>query len=326
MDLTTKYMGLTLKNPIIVSSSKLTGTINNVIACAKSGAGAVVLKSLFEEQLLARAEQKTKRNEMYFWYPEANDYIVNLGKESGLEEYLKFVRDAKAAVDIPVIASVNCVSPVEWPKYAAKIQEAGADALELNIAIFPFDRHVSSQQIEDTYVEIVKEVKKYVTIPVSVKIGPYFTNIHAITYRLAEAGADAIVLFNRFYNPDVDINSMQVVTDNVFSNPDEKSIPLRWIALLSADGIPCDLAASTGIHYSIGVAKQLLSGATVTQICTTLYQNGIPYIKEIVTGLEDWMKKHNFKSIEDFRGLMNKQTANTAAFERVQYMKKNFDK
>jgi len=326
MDLTTKYMGLTLKNPIVVSSSKLTGTIGNIIACAEAGAGAVVLKSLFEEQLVARAEQKTKLIEMYFWYPEANDYVVNLGKENGLEEYLKFVRDAKAAVTIPVIASINCVSPVEWPKYAAKIQEAGADAIELNIAIFPFDKNISSQQIEDTYIEIVTEVKKFVTIPVSVKLGMFFTNIHAITHRLAEAGADALVLFNRFYNPDVDISNLQVVTDNVFSNPDEKSISMRWIALLSTAGIRCDLAASTGIHYSAGVVKLLMAGANVTQICTTLYQNGIPYISEMIAGLEEWMKKHNYKNIDEFRGLVNKRSENTAAFERVQYLKKDFDK
>ncbi len=325
MDLSTKYLGLTLKNPVIVSSSKLTGTISNIKACAKAGAGAVVLKSLFEEQITARAKQKTMGNEMYFWYPEADEYVTGLGKEAGLEEYLEFVREAKKSVDIPIIASINCVSPIEWPKYAAKIQEAGADALELNIAIFPFDRQVTSLQIEDTYVEIVKEVKKYVSIPVSVKIGPYFTNVLNISYRLAEAGADALVLFNRFYNPDVDIANMRVVADNVYSSPDEKSIPLRWIALLSANGIPCELAASTGIHYSIGVAKQLLAGASVTQICTTLYQNGIPYIREIVAGLEDWMKKHKFNTIEDFRGKLNKNSEISAGFERLQYLKKNFD-
>lgn len=325
MDLSTTYMGLKLKNPVVVSSSKLTGTIENIKACAKAGAGAIVLKSLFEEQIVAKAESKLKRNEMYFWYPEASDYVVKLSKGSGVKEYLKLIADAKAAIDIPVIASVNCVSPVEWPAFAAQMQEAGADAIELNIAIFPFDKSISSQQIEDMYVEILKAVKKEVSIPVSVKMGRYFTNIHAMADRLAREGADALVLFNRFYNPDVDIASMKVVTDNVFSSPDEKSIPMRWIALLSADGIGCDLAASTGIHYSIGVVKQLLAGATVTQICTTLYQNGIPYIKDIVEGLEDWMRKHHYKSIDEFRGLVNKNAENTAAFERMQYMRKNFD-
>jgi len=325
MDLTTKYMGLDLKNPIVVGSSKLTSTLSNLIVCEQSGAGAVVLKSLFEEQLVARAEQKTMRNEMYFWYPEANDYMVDRVKRSEFEAYLKFVRNAKAVLNIPIIASINCVSPIEWPKYAAKIQDAGADALELNIGIFPFDKNVGSQQIEDMYIEIVQEVKKFVSIPISVKLGMFFTNIHAITHRLADSGTDALVLFNRFYNPDVDIATKQVITDNVFSNPNEKSIPMRWIALLSADKIACDLAASTGIHYATGVAKQLLVGATVTQLCTTLYQNGIPYIGEIITGLEAWMKQNNYKRIDDFRGLLNKVAGSTAGFERIQYLKKDFE-
>lgn len=325
MDLTTTYLGLKLKNPVVVSSSKLTGNIENIVACDKAGAGAIVLKSLFEEQIINRTESKLRNNDHYFWYQEASDFVKSISKNAGLDDYLKLVNAAKQSVKIPVIASVNCVSPLEWPKFASKIQDAGADALELNIAILPFDRNVSSQQIEDTYVEILSEVKKQVTIPVAVKIGPYFTNIMAMAYRLAEAKADGLVLFNRFYNPDVDISRMKVVTDNVFSGPDEKSIPMRWIALLSASGIPTDLAASTGIHYSIGVAKQLLAGATVTQVCTTLYQNGIPYLHEIVSGLSDWMRKHGYKKIEDFRGLVNKYPENTAGFERVQYMKKNFD-
>ncbi|HPG34586.1 MAG TPA: dihydroorotate dehydrogenase-like protein, partial [Lentimicrobium sp.] len=258
-------------------------------------------------------------------YPEASDYVIEISKGRGVNEYLKLIRDAKAAVDIPIIASINCVSPVEWPVFAKKIEEAGADAIELNVAIFPFDKKLNSQRIEDMYVEILNAVKAQVNIPVSVKMGRYFTNIFAMANRLADAGADGLVLFNRFYNPDVDIASMKVVTDNVFSSPDEKSIPMRWIALLSADGIKCDLAASTGIHYSIGVIKQLLAGATVTQICTTLYQNGIPYISEIINGIQDWMKKNHFKKIDDFRGLVNKKTENSAAFERMQYMRKNFD-
>ncbi|MBG0781889.1 MAG: dihydroorotate dehydrogenase-like protein [Bacteroidales bacterium] len=325
MDLSTKYLGLRLKNPIVVSSSKLTGTLPNIKACAEAGAGAVVLKSLFEEQIIAKTEAGLKRNEMYFWYPEALDYVVKISKGSGVNDYLNLIRDAKAAVDIPIIASINCVSPVEWPVFAKKIEEAGADAIELNIAIFPFDKKINSQQIEDMYVEILKAVKAQVSIPVSVKMGRYFTNIFAMANRLADEGADGLVLFNRFYNPDVDIANMKVVTDNVFSSPDEKSIPMRWIALLSADGINCDLAASTGIHYSIGVVKQLLAGATVTQLCTTLYQNGIPYISEILNGIQEWMKKNHFKKIDDFRGLVNKKTENTAAFERMQYMRKNFD-
>jgi dihydroorotate dehydrogenase (fumarate) len=325
MNLSTTYLGLPLDNPVVVSSSKLTGTLENVKACANAGAGAVVLKSLFEEQITARIDSKLRKNEMYFWYPEASEYIQGISKGVGAEDYLKLIVESKKSVKIPVIASINCVSPLEWPKFAYKIQDAGADALELNIAIFPFSKDLSSQQIEDTYVQILTEVKKQITIPVAVKLGPFFTNMMNLSFRLADAGADGLVLFNRFYNPDVDIATAKVVTDNVYSSPDEKSVSMRWIALLSANGISADLAASTGIHYSIGVAKQLLAGATVAQVCTTLYQNGIPYLHEIVNGLSDWMKKKGYKEIADFRGMVNKFPENTAGFERLQYMKKNFE-
>ncbi len=325
MNLSTNYLGLALNNPLVVSSSKLTGTLDNVKACAKAGAGAVVLKSLFEEQISARADAKLRNNEMYFWFPEAADYVKEISKGAGAADYLKLITDAKKAVSIPVIASVNCVSPLEWTHYAAKMQDAGADAIELNISIFPFSKTLSSETIENAYTSIVKEVKQQVTIPVAVKIGPFFTNTMAMAFRLADAGADGLVLFNRFYNPDVDISTAKVVTDNVFSSPDEKSVSMRWIALLKANGFPLDLAASTGIHYSIGVAKQLLAGATVAQLCTTLYQNGIPYLSEIASGLRDWMKKKGYKSVDDFRGLVSKYPENTAGFERLQYMKKNYE-
>ncbi|KAF0129641.1 MAG: dihydroorotate dehydrogenase (fumarate) [Bacteroidetes bacterium] len=325
MNLSTTYLGLPLNNPVVVSSSKLTGTLENVKACANAGAGAVVLKSLFEEQITARIDSKLRKNEMYFWYPEASEYIQGISKGVGAEDYLKLIVESKKSIKIPVIASINCVSPLEWPKFASKIQDAGADALELNIAIFPFSKDLSSQQIEDTYVQILTEVKKQITIPVAVKLGPFFTNMMNLSFRLADAGADGLVLFNRFYNPDVDIATAKVVTDNVYSSPDEKSVSMRWIALLSANRINADLAASTGIHYSIGVAKQLLAGATVAQVCTTLYQNGIPYLHELVNGLSDWMKKKGYKEIADFRGMVNKFPENTAGFERLQYMKKNFE-
>lgn len=325
MNLTTSYLGLSLKNPIVVSSSKLTGTLENIKSIDKAGAGAVVLQSLFEEQIIAKVDAKLRKNEMYFWYPEAAEYVQNISKGAGAEDYLRLIESSKKVVKIPIIASVNCVSQFEWPRFAAKIQEAGADAIELNIAIFPNDRLHSSQQIEETYVEILKAVKSQVNIPVSVKLGPFFTNMLSMAFQLEEAGADGLVLFNRFYNPDVDIATNKVITDNVYSSPDEKSVSMRWIALLSANGFKTDLAASTGIHYSIGVAKQLLAGATVTQICTTLYQNGIPYIKEIVEGLEGWMKKKGYKELADFRGLVNNLPENTAAFERIQFMKKNFE-
>lgn len=325
MDLSTTYLGLPLKNPLVVSSSKLTGNLRNVKECHKAGAGAVVLKSIFEEQIIARVAEKTRKQDFYFWFPEAEEFITNISKGPVLDDYLRLIGDARKETDIPIIASVNCISHSEWVHFASKIEAAGAHALELNIALFPNDRHLSSEAIEDEYLTIVSEVKKQVSIPVSVKIGPFFTNMMSMAWRLQEAGADGLVLFNRFYNPDVDISTAKVVTDNVFSSPDEKSLSMRWIALLRSRQFPADLAASTGIHYSIGVVKQLLAGATVTQLCTTLYQNGIPYLADIKQGVIDWMKKNGHKSVNDFRGLVSRHQENSAGFERLQYMKKNFD-
>ncbi len=325
MDLSTQYLGLQLRNPLVAGSSKLTGTLENVKACARAGAGAVVLKSLFEEQITARIEAKLRKNEMYFWYPDAAKYVHEISKGPDTDDYLKLIVAAKKSVDIPIIASINCVSLSEWTRFAAKMQDAGADALELNIAIFPISRDLTSELIENIYVDILKQVKKEVTIPVAVKIGPFFTNVMAMAYRLAEAGANGLVLFNRFYNPDIDIATNSVVTENVLSSPDEKSTSMRWIALLRASGFPADLAASTGIHYSIGVVKQLLAGATVTQLTTSLYQNGIPYLADIKTGLLEWMKKKGYANVGDFRGLISSYPEATAGFERIQYMKRNFE-
>lgn len=325
MDLSTTYLGLQLKNPLVVSSSKLTGNLRNVKECHKAGAGAVVLKSVFEEQIIARVAEKTRKQDFYFWFPEAEEFITQISKGPVLDDYLTLISDARKETDIPVIASVNCISHSEWVHFASKIEAAGAHALELNIALFPNDWHLGSEAIEEEYAAIVSEVKKHVSIPVSVKIGPFFTNMMSMAWRLQEAGANGLVLFNRFYNPDIDISTGKVVTDNVYSSPDEKSVSMRWIALLSAAKFEADLAASTGIHYSIGVVKQLMAGATVTQLCTTLYQNGIPYLADIRNGLIAWMKKNGYKSVNDFRGLVSLRQENSAGFERLQYMKKNFD-
>lgn len=325
MDLTTTYLGLQLKNPLVVSSSKLTGDLNNIKACHKAGAGAVVLKSIFEEQIIAQLAEKTRKQDFYFWFPEAEDFIANISKGPVLDDFLKLIEESRRETDIPVIASVSCISHSEWVHFASKIEAAGAHALELNIALFPNDRQLSGEAIEEEYITIVREVKKRVNIPVSVKIGPFFTNMMSMAWRLNEAGAQGLVLFNRFYNPDLDIETAKVVADKVFSSPEEKSLSMRWIALLRSRQFPADLAASTGIHDSNGVVKQLLAGATVTQLCTTLYLNGIPYLADIHQGLMDWMKKKGYKSLADFRGKVSMHRENSTGFERLQYMKKNFD-
>jgi len=321
MDLTTTYMGLKLKNPIIVSSSKLTSEIDSIKKCADQGAGAIVLKSLFEEQLLADADSLMDQDEKYFWFPEAVEFINTHSKEHGVKEYLELIQEAKKHTTVPIIASINCATPNEWPRFAAKLEEAGMDGLELNISIMPFDEKISSQEIEDTYVNIVSEVKKYIKVPVAVKISPMFTNMIAMVKRLEEAGADAVVLFNRFYRPDIDADSETVVRSNILSGAEEMTQPLRWVSLL-VDRIKIDIAGNTGIHNAEGVIKQMLAGAAATQICSTLYNNGIGYIDTMLFDLEKWMQKHNYTSLSEFQGKIGRDNENVAAFERVQFMKK----
>ncbi|MBU3928768.1 MAG: dihydroorotate dehydrogenase-like protein [Bacteroidetes bacterium] len=326
INISTTYMGLHLKNPLIVSSSKLTEDLENIKLCAMYGAGAIVLKSIFEEQIRAKSEAHLRKsNEMYYWYPEAKDHVMGLSMEASLDKYLDFVKTVKASVEIPVIASINCISAVEWTKFARAIQDAGADALELNISIFPFDASLKSSEIEDQYLQILVAVKKEVTIPVSVKLGSYFTNLCSMASQLVENGASGLVFFNRFFRPDIDINTMEVVTDNHFSQPEEQNVPLRWIALMAGRNIGCDLVASTGIHYHIGMIKLLLAGATAVQVCSTLYINGIPYIETILKDLREWMKEHHFNQISDFRGKALQDVATSASFERIQFIKRDFE-
>lgn len=321
MDLSTEYMGLKLKNPIIVSSSKLTGDINNIKKCADVGAGAIILKSLFEEQLIADSNALMDQDIKYFWFPEAIEYINKHSKEYGLKQVLELIKKAKAYTDIPVLSSINCVTSQEWPKFAKQLEDAGADGIELNIAIFPFDKYMSCTDICDQYIDIVKKVKEYVSIPVSVKLGNYFTNLVQITHRIDEAGADGLVLFNRYFRPDIDIESETIVRENLLSGPQEITKSLRWVALLSPQ-LSCDIAAGTGIHDYSGVVKQLLAGASATQICSTLFNNGLSYIDTILFDLEKWMQKHKYKSITDFKGKVANAEDSTQKFERMQYLKK----
>jgi len=329
MDLSTTYMGLKLKNPVIISSSKITGDLETIRQCIGYGASAIVLKSIFEEQMTLHAEaslKQSKENEAYYWYTEAKEKILNLSKEAVLDHYLQFVRAAKNIdTSVPVISSIHCKSADNWPKYAREIEKAGVDALELNISIFPFNNSMSCIEIENLYVKILQKVKQEVSIPVSVKLGPFFTNLCSIIHRLVDAGADGLVLFNRYFRPDIDIDTLKVVSREHFSSPEEMSLPLRWIALLSGHHIPCDLVASTGIHYDTALIKQILVGARAVEICSTLFQNGIPYIAKILEGLENWMKKHHFEQLDDFRGKSLDYQTTDARFERIQYMKRDFE-
>lgn len=321
MNLSTEYMGLKLKNPIIVSSSKLTSEIGNIKKCVDVGAGAIVLKSLFEEQLIADSNALMDQDIKYFWFPEAIEHINRHSKEYGLNQILDLIRQTKDYTDVPVIASINCISAHEWPQFAKTLEEAGADAIELNISILPFDKYTACGDIIDRYIEIVTKVKEHVHIPVSVKLGNYFTNIIQIAYRLQDAGADGLVLFNRYYRPDINIETEMVVRDNVLSSPHEVTKSLRWVALLSPQ-MDLDIAAGTGIHDYSGVIKQILAGASATQICSTLFINGLSYIDTILFDIEKWMQKHNYTSLSEFKGKIAQTEGNTAKFERLQFLKK----
>jgi dihydroorotate dehydrogenase (fumarate) len=319
-DLSTSYMGFNLKSPVIVASSGLTNSIENIILAEKSGAGAVVLKSLFEEQI-SNAAHKTFRHSEQSPYPEALDYINHYTRENDLETYLTLIREAKKAVSIPVIASINCMSASEWTIFAKNIQEAGADAIELNIFILPSDPLRKASLSEQIYFEIIQSVLKQVSIPVAAKISHYFSGFANMAMQLSWTGIKGLVLFNRFYSPDLDIEKCEVTSTNVFSAPGESANVLRWVAMLSGR-VQCDIAATTGIHDGEAVIKQLLAGANAVQVASVLYKNGIEYVGEMNRVIGAWMDRHQFASTKDFIGKMSlKSVENPAAYERVQFMK-----
>jgi dihydroorotate dehydrogenase (fumarate) len=318
-DLSITYMGLELRNPLIVSSSSLTNTVDKIKRCEDSGAGAVVLKSLFEEQIEAQTEAIEDESWPYP-HPEAFDYVRQMGMRLGQEEYLQLIANAKKAVSIPVIASLNCITPKWWNNYALEIAKAGADAIELNIAILPTDPEHTAEEIEKAYVRIVQGVARKVELPVAAKIGPYFTSLPQITRAVRDAGVSALVLFNRFYQMDIDIKKLQLKPGYHLSSPDEIYLPLRWISILSTQ-VGCELAASTGIHDGEGIIKQLLAGAQAVQVCSNLYQKGMERIEVMLGELGDWMDKQGYKTIEEFRGKMCMELSEKPEYyERLQYI------
>jgi dihydroorotate dehydrogenase (fumarate) len=313
-------MGLKLRNPLIISSSRITSTVEDIKKCADYGAGAIVLKSIFEEQFLADSERLIDQDQKYFWFPEAIEYINQHSKEHGIKNYLKLIQGAKASTNIPIIASVNCVTSHEWPRYSKELVEAGADGIELNVFIVPKDEKINSKELEDLYVKVVEEVRKNVDVPIAIKIGPFFTNGFQMTKRLCEAGVDGIVVFNRFYRPDIDIDTEELTRPNYLSCPQEMGQPLRWVSLF-ASRVKCDIAGNTGIHEGSGMIKMLLAGASAVQVCSTLYINGLGYIDTMVSDLQKWMTWKGYNSIDQFKGKLTRRHENIAAFERVQFLK-----
>ncbi len=324
-DLTTKYLGLTLRNPIVVASSGLTDSVDKIVDLEKNGAGAVVLKSLFEEQIALEADHNIKQAEkndlIYSDYSETLDYIDSHIKEKELSNYIGLIKQAKSKVNIPVIASINAITNSEWTGFAKQLQDAGADALELNIFVMPFSFDRESDENESVYYSVLRKVKEVVAIPVAVKISPYFSNLGKVIYSLENNGADAIVMFNKFSSPDIDIDKQQLVHADVFSKPNDMYNSLRWISL-SAKRIKIDLAASAGIHDGEAVTKQLLAGGTVAQMASTLYKNGISKLNEILSFMHNWMDDNGYNYIDQFRGNLSQSSSSKPdAFERIQFMK-----
>jgi len=320
-DLRTQYMGLELKNPVIVGSSGLTNSLDKIKDIEKQGAGAVVLKSLFEEQIDFQVQKSVSQSESLYNYPEAEDYISNYTKDNSVSEYLELIKKCKSEVSIPIIASVNCVSSAEWISFARKIQDAGADALEINIFVLPSDPKRTPEQNEQVYFDVAQAVVKEISIPVAFKVSSYFSGFAKTALKLSWTGIKGMVLFNRFFSPDIDIDKFEVTATNVFSTPEEISTSLRWVAMLS-DRLHCDIAASTGVHDGAGVVKQLLAGAKAVQVTSALYKEGIETIPKMIDFVEKWMDKHGFSTTDEFIGKMSlKETTNPAAYERVQFMK-----
>ena len=323
MTLNTNYLGLLLKNPIVASSSPLSHNVDSIRRLEDAGAAAVVMYSLFEEQITFDSfyvdyyltNSTNSYAESLSYFPEMESYNV------WPDEYMNLIRRAKEAVDIPVIGSLNGVSAGGWTDYAALIEEAGADAIELNVYYIPTNENLKGSEIENIYFEILRDVKSSVSIPIAMKLSPYFSATANMAKRLVEEGANGLVLFNRFYQPDIDLETLEVVPRLVLSNSAELRLPLRWVAILYGQ-LMADLAITTGIHSSQDVLKALMAGAKVTMMASELLQNGIRRISVILDEIQSWMNTHEYESVAQMIGSMSQQhCAEPAAFERANYMK-----
>ena len=320
-DLSTEYLGLRLKNPIIVGSSGLTGSVDRVKELEDSGAAAVVLKSIFEEEIAIEHREVLEQIAAQGYDADAYEYYDQQIRGDKLKAYTALIAGCKARVAIPVIASVNCMYSHEWVSFAKEFESAGADALELNIFFMQSDFARSCEAQEQVYLDIVAKVLARVSIPVALKISYHFTNLGSMILKLSDAGVAGLVLFNRFYTPDIDIDNLKVVTKNVFSEPTELGISLRWVAIM-ADRVACDLAASTGIHDGAAVVKPILAGAKAVQVVSGLYKNGTAHIQTMLREVDSWMTRQGFFGLEQFRGKMSQgKSDNPAAYERVQFMR-----
>jgi dihydroorotate dehydrogenase (fumarate) len=314
----TKYVGLTFRNPFLIGSSGLTNSARKNKELEQAGAGAVVLKSLFEEQMESQSDVFLRTADS----PEAADYIRNYVKAHQVEDYLSLIKESKSLCTIPVIASINCYTTGAWTEFARRIEEAGADALELNVFFLCTDPNTSPGEMYDRYVSILEKVRPQVSIPIILKIGKSFSNIPGLVHQLKLHGAQGVVLFNRYYRPDIDIHKMQLVPGHVFSASAELSDTLRWTALVAGSVSGISLSSSCGIHSGDDVIKCLLAGADTVQLCSTVYKNGPQAITQIRKEVEDWMNVQQYASLSEFRGKLSfSNIANPSLYERSQFMK-----
>jgi dihydroorotate dehydrogenase (fumarate) len=322
-DLSTNYLGMNLKSPLIVGSCGLTSSIENVKLMEKNGAGAIVLKSIFEEEILLplhkKSQDASKDKLLYYEYSETYDYLDVHTRNEELDNYLQHIREVKKEVLIPVIASINCVTDSEWTDFASKIQEAGADALELNLFFNPAG--FQKKDVEKLSIQIVEKILKTVTIPVSVKLSSNYSNLGHTIQEISKTGIQGIVLFNRFFSVDFDLDKLTVVSSDIYSSTQDYTKSLRWIALLP-DKIGCSIAASGGTHTSGAALKQILAGADAVQVVSILYKNGVDYLSILLKEMEEWIEEKGFNSVSQIRGMMsNKNVKNPEVFERMQFMK-----
>ncbi len=323
IDLKSTYLGLPLKNPLVAAASPLSQKVETAVRLEEAGVSAIVMYSLFEEQIIQESLKfHTDLTRGIDSYAEALTYFPDFGQYSiGPNTYLNHVKQVKQAVKIPVIGSLNGVSAGGWISYAQKIEQAGADALELNLYSVATDPEMSGAEVEDTHVRLVSQIRKGTRLPLAVKLSPFYTALPNFASRLVEAGADGLVLFNRFYQPDFDLETLEVVPNLVLSNSNELRLPLRWIAILYGR-VKVDFALTSGVHTAVDLLKSLMAGASVTMVASELLKNGMGCVPQILADLENWMGEHEYESVKQMRGSMSQQAvADPGMFERANYMK-----
>ena len=319
-NISTRFFGLELKSPVIAASSSMTGHAEQVLKLAEAGAGAIVLKSIFEEEIYHELQEELSLRSEIHSDPEYLDYFDYVIKAENIRKYLKLISDVKAKTTVPIVASINCISSSDWVYFARKIEDAGADALELNMFLYPKEVLTSGESNEEFYFETISKILQVVKIPVSIKISHYFSNLAGMVQKLSQTGIAGITIFNRFYSPDIDIESQTIVVADVLSAPNDYILPLRWTGLLS--GITaCDLAATTGIHTAEIALKFLLAGASAVQVASVIYQEGPSAITRMNEEISAWMDRKGYASLADFKGSLSQNATSAQAWERVQFMR-----